>query len=1101
MMMATKGPSLSLREHLLMTEATLPGGTVTLVLGDVEGSTELWESRRPEMSGAVAALARHVAEGAAAHGGACPIEQGEGDSFVIAFSRASDAVAAALELQQSLRTTILRVRVGIHTGELDPRDDGRYEGPAINRTARIRDAGHGGQVLVSQTTADLVGDGLPPGSVLDDLGEHHLRGLSRPERIWQLRHPDLSPSFPTLRTLATGQSNLRTQLTTFVGRADELAEVNELLSNARCVTLTGAGGCGKTRLAVEVGAAWPLSASGGVWFVDLAPVEREEGVVEAVADALGSLRTVSARPPLDAVTAIVADRHALVVLDNCEHLLGPAADLAEQLLLRCPDLRVLVTSREPLGYPGEVTYRVPSLSSQDAAALFLDRARLANPRLTDLDARVVDEICRRLDGLPLAIELAAARMRVFSTSQLLDALHDRFQLLTGGARTAMPRQRTLEASVDWSYALLLEPERVLLRRLSVFVGGFTLEGACAVAAIDGLEQHHVFDLLVQLIEKSLITASDRDSDRFEMLETIRNYASARLAESGEAPAVRRQHFEYFRGLAHGRAGVAKSDDERFRAISAEHTNLERALEWAASQVEPEPLTELVGAMYPYWATGRRARDGARWYAVAVEQASRSAPGAHAAAMCRHALLVGMTGDWSAARPLADEGLQLAREAGDERVLMWALLDSQMVVANTGSPPDELVDEALRLATATGDTHARAASLLYAGMHLLRGKGDLAAGLERVRESVAISRAVGVSWIQRLGGAVIAQAEALLSSEGAHALPALNIAERDLRAAGDGFNLPNLLALRAMLKAGMGDDDGADDDLAALDALCDEIGGLVADLYRGFGHGVVCTLRGEWGPALETLPDVRGVPLGVMGAQLLAVRGLAAILGGDADQARSCIEAAQAEDAGGHFVSVPAALVEALAELDQGETTRALATLLELPSSGVQQTTWADSYLVLLARSAAMAGRPEESVRVLAAAHRHAVTASAPRAPATGFWRALEGDTETRCREHLGDERFEALWSEGSSIGWEEALSYLKRGRGARSRPIVGWTSLTPTETDVVRLVTDGLSNKEVAARLFMSTATVKTHLTHVFAKLGVTSRSQLAAAARVAGRS
>ncbi len=410
----------------------------------------------------------------------------------------------------------IRLRIGVHTGEIQLRDEGNYAGPTINRTARLRDLGHGGQTLLSGATESLVLDGLPSGAWLSDLGTHALRDLPRPERVIQLCHPDVVNEFPPLRVSKTITSQrLPAQLTSFVGRDAELAQVRELLSENRLLTLTGAGGAGKTRLAIEVAGRLSGEFGDGVWCVDLAPLTDPELVPLTVARAFG-LPDQPGRSTMDILTRFVADRQMLVVLDNCEHLLDASATLVNELLGAAAGLTLLATSREPIGVAGEVSWRVPSLSLADEALeLFTDRARRARPDFTvaDDNAAVVAEICTRLDGLPLAIELAAARVRALSLAEILDSLHDRFRLLTGGARTAVPRQQTLRASVDWSHALLSEPERVLFRRLAVFQGGFDFDAAQTVASDGEVERYQVLDQLTLLVDKSLVVAETARAER------------------------------------------------------------------------------------------------------------------------------------------------------------------------------------------------------------------------------------------------------------------------------------------------------------------------------------------------------------------------------------------------------------------------------------------------------------------------------------------------------------------------------------------------------------------------------------------------------------
>jgi predicted ATPase/class 3 adenylate cyclase len=485
----------------------LPTGMATLLLADVEGSTRLWETQ-PDERAAVARLNQTVSEVIAAHGGVRPVEQGEGDSFVAAFARASDAVACALELQQAPLAPI-RLRIGVHTGEVQLRDEGNYAGATINRTARLRDLAHGGQTVLSGATEDMVVDRLPAGAWLTDLGTHRLRDLPRPERILQLCHPDLRNEFPPLRTAdSVVAPNLPVQFTSFVGRHAEMSRLRKALVGNRLVTLTGAGGVGKTRLAVEVAAQVVGEFGDGVCYVDLAPITHPGVVPVTVARALG-LPDQPGRSTMDTLLRFVRDRQMLVVLDNCEHLLDASAELVAAVLGAAPGLTLLATSRERIGVTGEATWRVPSLSLTDEAVeLFTDRARLAQAdfTITDDNAATVAEICQRLDGIPLAIELAAARVRALSLTEILEGLHDRFRLLTGGARTAVRRQQTLRASVDWSHALLSEPERVLFRRLAAFLGGFDLDAAQAVCGGGDVARYEVLDQLGLLVDKSLVVA-------------------------------------------------------------------------------------------------------------------------------------------------------------------------------------------------------------------------------------------------------------------------------------------------------------------------------------------------------------------------------------------------------------------------------------------------------------------------------------------------------------------------------------------------------------------------------------------------------------------
>jgi len=657
----------------------LPSGTVTLLLADVEGSTRLWENQPEQMTAAVAQLDRTLAELVTTHGGVRPVEQGEGDSFVVAFARASDAVACALELQRAPLAPI-RLRVGLHTGEIQLRDEANYIGPTINRPARLRDLAHGGQTVLSGTTSDLVADRLPFGAWLTDLGSHRLRDLPRPERVVQLCHPDLNNEFAPLRTAKTvGAPNLPAQLTTFVGRSTQIIELRQLLGDNRLVTLTGAGGAGKTRLAVQVAAELADEFGDELCYVDLAPITDPLVVPVAAARALG-LPDQPGRSTTETITHFVGDRHMLVVLDNCEHLLDASAALIVALLAACRQLTLLVTSREPITVPGELTWRVPSLSLTDEAIeLFSDRARLVRPgfSITDDNAAAVAEICRRLDGIPLAIELAAARIRALSLTEILDSLHDRFRLLTGGTRTTVRRQQTLRASVDWSHALLTEPERTLFRRLAVFLGGFDLDAAQTVGASTEVERYQMLDLLGLLVDKSLVVAEkSHGAMRYRLLETVRQYAAERLAESGEADAVRTRHRDHYVSMAALLDTPAgRGFNARLERLDTEMDNLRAAFAWSRENSDLELAVQLASSLQPLWQTRGRLREGLAWSnAILTAHDARDldlTPAMQARALADKAVLDALVSPY-AGIDQAQQALEIARALHDPALLARAL---------------------------------------------------------------------------------------------------------------------------------------------------------------------------------------------------------------------------------------------------------------------------------------------------------------------------------------------------------------------------------------------------------------------------------------------
>ncbi len=606
-----------------------PTGAVTFLFTDLEASSHLWEKYPQAMQ---AAMARHdaILRGAVERNQGLVVKS-TGDGLHAVFASPDNALQATFDAQCALLTEDwsgigpLRVRMGLHTGQAQWRE-GDYYGPAVNRAARVMSVAAGGQILLSYVTAELVRDHLPGEYSLIDLGQHRLRSLDRPERLFQLNHPNLPEGFPALESSQTTSNNLPAQLTSFIGRKAETTQVKTLLapestwagdspapdSTHRLVTLIGPGGTGKTRLSLQVANELLDTFPDGVWLVELAPLTDPDRVVQAAAEPFG-LSEQPGRPLIAMLVDHLRAQKVLLVLDNCEHLIDACAQLADELLQRCPQLRILASSREALGIAGERAFRVQSLSlpagnrplsaaelaEYDSVQLFVTRAKVAKSSfaLTDENAPVILPICRRLDGIPLAIELAAARTRMLSPQQILDRLDDRFRLLTGGSRTALPRQRTLQALIDWSYDLLAEEERVLLRRLSIFSGGWSLEAAENITGVEPLDPIEILDLLEQLHNKSLITASEGDMDiRYTMLETVRQYAQLKLAESGEADELRDRHlFYYLEKMDQGKEAILSlrgagwqelmiADNDNFRAARerALETDIRLALNFASN---------------------------------------------------------------------------------------------------------------------------------------------------------------------------------------------------------------------------------------------------------------------------------------------------------------------------------------------------------------------------------------------------------------------------------------------------------------------------------------------------------------------------------------
>ena len=1099
----------------------LPEGTVTFLLTDIEGSTAAWEADRAAMAAAVARHYEILDGGIEACRGTRPVEQGEGDSVVAVFTRASDALRAAVDIQLALAAeawpggAVPAVRMAAHTGDARLRDEGNYMGPAVIRTARLRAIGHGGQILCSRTTAELAADDLPPTVTLADLGAHRLRDLGRPEHVYQVCHPGLRRDFPALRSLDAIPNNLPVHLTTFIGRDAELGELSALIAGHRLVTLTGTGGCGKTRLAARVAAEVAAVHADGAWWVELAALTDPSLVADTVLGVL-SVPDGLGRSALQRLTAHLAAGDVLLVLDNCEHVLDACAIVSEAVLRACPGVTLLATSREALGVPGEVTWQVPpltlpaaeagplrldSLGSYDAVRLFVDRAVRARPNftVTNETAPVVAEICTRLDGIPLAIELAAARVRLLSPQEILAGLQDRFRLLTGGARSALPRQQTLEASVAWSHDQLSDDERILFRRLAVFAGGFTLDAAEAVCAPggDGPDRLALLDLLDGLVAKSLVIVDDSagPGTRYQMLETIRQFAALALSRAEETAALRDAHLRFcLASAARMEERLIGPNPAVIRWAGSEQDNYRVALDWALAGPDPEAALNLARPLAFLLGHRGRIREARQWLERALALPG-GPPVARGEALWMLSFLLWNWGDTAAGKDIATEMLELARAAGDARLegrahelFCWAYLFSDPVAAKAS------IDAARPLAEAEGDAwvlmdhacevafiamrsddHAEVARLvgdalaiaqrhgsdyfLYwnrftEGMSALR-QGRLPEARKAGEEGLRLCTGVGDALVMSLHEYVVA--EVALAEGDPQA--ALERAERALvecaRAGADVF-LSNLLGTRARALMALAHPEAraaADTALQAAERLGDPwVHGPVA---------LVCARilieTGELVAAAVRVDEARRSAV-MMGSPWIAAvadhtAGLLAAAAGEADRAEDLHHLALAAAVAGGFALVAVDALEGIA-------------------------------------AAAAAGESwEEAVRLIGA--------TARRRDELGYRhdRAAATRAESAARHALGEEAYAASVAEGSALAIDAALAYATRARGERKRPSSGWASLTPTEVEVVKLLAQGLTNPQIGGRLFIGRGTVKTHLAHVFAKLGVTTRAELAAEA------
>jgi predicted ATPase/class 3 adenylate cyclase len=702
--------------------------TFTFLFTDIEGSTALLRRLRESLYAQVLADHRSlIRSGLTAHGGQEVDTQGDG--LFAVFSSPSACLAAVIDMQKALETHAwpggehVRVRMGIHTGEASQTATGLI-GLDVHRAARVAAVGYGGQVLMSETAAALVRDSLPADAALKDLGVHRLKDLGRPEHIFQLQAPGLKAEFPPLRSLGNQAlpNNLPAQLSTFIGRVRELDEVRALVESSRMVTLTGSGGCGKTRLSLQVAAEMLDGTGDGVWLVELAAVSDPDAVPSAIAGALG-IASQGGRAALEVLLDALAPQDILIVLDNCEHLIDACAKTADALLRRCPRVHLVATSREPLGIAGETIYRVPSLSlpasdgsvapeSSDAVALFVDRARAQGAGLTvnEETVPVIVSVCRRLDGLPLAIELAAARLRSLSLDGLHDRLDQRFRLLTGGSRTALARQQTLRATVDWSHSLLNGAEQMLLRRLSVFAETFDLDAAEAVCGFGDIAAFDVAELIGALVDKSLVVAEPAGGAlRYRLLETIRQFAAERLAEAGEdeAAVVAAAHGQHYLSVAEAAAPHLRGSDQGnwFVRLDADHANLQRAA-WYAFKIPggTEQVLRLAVALHRHWIVRSRDRDGLALLTPVLERPdARTNPLLFGKALNVAAILSRVSHIASALR-YGEQAVELARQLDDGRLLIetLAVLSSLCYFAGEAERGLPFGQEAVERARSLGD---------------------------------------------------------------------------------------------------------------------------------------------------------------------------------------------------------------------------------------------------------------------------------------------------------------------------------------------------------------------------------------------------------------
>lgn len=747
-------------------EPSLPSGTVHLLFSDIGGSTQLVQRLGEDY---IRVLEEHqrILRDAFAKWDGYEIST-HGDSFFAVFSRATDAVSAAVEAQQALARETwaagvrLQIRIGIHTGEpmLVNQD---YVGVDVHRAARICAAAYPGQVLLSNETRVMVERQLPQDVSLRELGKYRLKDLNEPEHLYQLVIADLQSDFPPLKSLEITPNNLPLQLTSFIGREHEIDEIKDLLRSARLVTLTGAGGTGKTRLGMEIAKQMGEQFPEGVWLIDFAVLPEPNLILQAITTALG-VREEPKRSLIQTLTDHLRSKKLLLLFDNCEHLVAACAQVADTLLQVCPRLQILATSREALGLTGEHQYYVPTLTipppdselvmenlnQSESVRVFLDRAVLVRPafKLTKANAFAIAQICRRLDGIPLAIELAAARVKGLNTEQISARLDDRFSLLRTGNRTALQRHQTLRATIDWSYNLLSEKERLLLSRLSVFAGGWTVESATEVCLVVQPEEQDVLNLLLNLADKSLVIVEEQEGEtRYRLLETIREYALEKLIESGEQRLVRNRHLDFFINFAeeaeHNYRG--KKQLFWFSVMEKERVNFRAALDYVLHSNQPETVLRLAGTAFWLWFFRGPWSEGQIWTEAALAQAQ--APDLRTMAKAKvlmglgllqfaqsnhssaHEILAESLSIWQeldnkwwsaftlgfmgltirahdreAAALFFEESLRLAKETNEKWILafsLWNIGENELYLKNLGEA-QRLLDQCLELSQVLGD---------------------------------------------------------------------------------------------------------------------------------------------------------------------------------------------------------------------------------------------------------------------------------------------------------------------------------------------------------------------------------------------------------------